>query len=77
MATSFQQLEPLLSKLDKAAKLFKVSTEVIEQTNKRTIFWCADKNVARNLAFRINDEGFALEIRKGLKSNSYYVQAFY
>ena len=77
MAASFQQLQPLLAKLDNVANTFKVSTEVIEQDHKHTIFWCADKHVAHCLAVRIDREGFVMEIRKSLKSNGYFVQAIY
>jgi hypothetical protein len=81
MAASHQQVAPLVSRVERLVKqqdvaFDHVGAEVIEVTNKRVFIWCPDKVASRNLAFRLNDEGFALEIRKGLKSQAYYIQVF-
>lgn len=81
MAASHHQVAPLVSRIESMVKQHDVmhdhcGAEVIEVTNKRVFIWCPDKVASRNLAFRLNDDGFALEIRKGLKSNAYYIQVF-
>lgn len=81
MAASHRQVAPLVARIERLVKqadnsLPHPDTEVIEVTNKRVFIWCPDKVSSKNLAIRINDNGFALEIRKGLKSNAYYIQVF-
>lgn len=81
MAASHHQVAPLVARIERLVKqadftLPHIGAEVFEVTNKRVFIWCPDKIASKNLAFRLNDDGFALEIRKGLKSNAYYIQVF-
>ena len=81
MAASHQQVAPLVSRIECLVKQQDVAFDhvgatVIEVTNKRVFIWCPDQVASRNMAFRLNNEGFALEIRKGLKSQAYYIQVF-
>lgn len=81
MAASHHQVAPLVDRINRIVAqadftLPHIGAEVIEVTNKRVFIWCPDNVASRNLAFRINDAGYALEIRKGLKSSAYYIQVF-
>lgn len=81
MAASHEQVAPLVSRIERLVKQYDVAfdhegSQVIEVTNKRVFIWCPDKVASRNLAIRINDQGFALEVRKGLKTSAYYIQVF-
>lgn len=79
MAASHQQVAPLVDRLNRIVAqadfiLPHIGAEVIEVTNKRVFIWCPDKVASRNLAIRIRGEGYSLEVRKGLKTSSYYIQ---
>lgn len=81
MAASHHQVASLVDRIERMVKQADIAyphpdSQVFEVTNKRVFIWCPDKVASRNLAFRLNDEGFALEIRKGLKSQAYYIQVF-
>lgn len=49
---------------------------VVQSTNKRVISRCTDRVDAKALAFLLNSDGWACEVRRGRKSAFYYVQAF-
>ena len=76
MSASHVMVAPDVACINNIVRNFK-ATEVVETTNKRMIMWCPDLHCARQLALRIKDNGYFYEIRRGLKSASYYVQAFY
>lgn len=81
MAASHRMVEPLVTRLETLVSqqdftLPHLDSQIFEVTNKRVFIWCPDKVSSRNLALRINNEGYALEVRKGLKTSSYYIQVF-
>ena len=81
MAASHQMVESSVARIEQLVRqqdvMFDhIGAQVIEVTNKRVFIWCPDRVASRNLALRINNEGFTLEVRKGLKSQAYYIQVF-
>ncbi len=76
MSASHEMVAHDVARIACIARSF-VATEVVEVTNKRTIMWCPDIHCARSLAIRIGSNGYQYELRKGLKTDAYYVQAFY
>lgn len=81
MAASHHQVAPLVERIERIVNqadftLPHVGAEVFEVTNKRVFIWCPDRVSSKNLAFRINSEGYALEVRKSLKTSAYYIQVF-
>lgn len=82
MAASHHQVAPHVSRIEAIVAqqdlmLPHQEAEVLEVTNKRVIIFCGTRESSRNLALRINDEGYALEVRKGLKDpDNYYMQVF-
>ena len=76
MAASPWMVQPDIDRIEKIVKSF-VASEVVETTNKRMIMWCPDLHCAKTLAIRIKQEGYYYEIKQGLKTSNWYVQAFY
>lgn len=81
MAASHHQVAPLVERINRIVDqadfiLPHIGAQVIETTNKRVWIWCPDKVASKNLAIRIRGEGYALEVRKGLKTSAYYIQVF-
>lgn len=81
MAASHHQVAPLVERIERIVNqadftLPHIDAQVIEVTNKRVFIWCPDKVSSKNLAIRITDQGYALEVRKGLKTSAYYIQVF-
>lgn len=76
MAASHHMVEHDVARIAQISRNFK-ACQIIEVTNKRTIMWCPDLHCAKNLAIRINADGYQYDIRKGMKSDAYYVQAWY
>jgi len=76
MSLSHEMVAPDVRCISNIVRDFK-ATQVVETTNKRMVMWCPDQICAKNLAIRIDRNGYQYEIRKGLKSNSWYVQAFF
>lgn len=76
MAASHQMVAHDVARIERIARQFK-ATEIVEVTNKRTIMWCPDHLCAKSLAIQIQHEGFTYDIKPGLKTSAWYVQAFY
>ncbi len=76
MAASHQMVAHDVQRIESIVKAC-VFPEIVEVTNKRTIVWCPDHHCAKQLALRINAEGYQYEIRRGLKTDSVYLQAWY
>ena len=81
MAASHHHVEHLVARIEQIVNqadfiLPHIGAEVFEVTNKRVFIWCPDRVSSKNLALRITNEGYALEIRKGLKTSAYYIQVF-
>ena len=82
MAASHHHVAPLVERIERLVAQQDLMfphehAEILEVTNKRVIIYCGDREASRNLALRINGEGYALEVRKGLKTPSnYYMQVF-
>ncbi len=55
---------------------FKGSTVVVE-TNKRIVIKCPDVAVADTLARQIHRMGYPSDVRKGIRSNDGYIQAWF
>jgi hypothetical protein len=53
------------------------NVEVALCTNKRIVLWCPEHYTAKNLAINLRREGYHYEIKQGLKSSAWYVQAYY
>lgn len=52
-----------------------LGTSVVLETNKRVVIRCEEDLEAKALARNLHREGFSVGIRKGLKSQAWYVQA--
>lgn len=76
MAASHQMVAPDVARIEHLVREC-AFPEIIEVTNKRTIMWCPDHHCAKVLALRIKQDGYQYEIRRGLKTNAVYVQAWY
>lgn len=76
MSASPWMVAPDIARIEQIAKECQFP-EVIDTTNKRTIMWCPNYHCAKVLALRIKQDGYVYEIRQGLKSKAYYVQAWY
>lgn len=76
MAASHWMVAPDVERIESIVRNFKVS-EVVETTNKRMIMWCPDLHCAKSLAIRISRAGYQYEVKQGLKTRAWYVQAFY
>lgn len=76
MSLSHEMVAPDVARLKSIARSFG-NVEVAKVTNKRIILWCPDLYSAKNLAMCIKQDGYYYEIKKGLKSSAWYVQAFY
>lgn len=76
MSASPWMVQPDIDRLTSIANHFQ-ATEVVEVTNKRMVLWCPTLANAKSLALQIKDGGFHYLIRKGLKTDSWYVQAVY
>lgn len=76
MSASHEMVAYDVQRIESIARNFK-ATEIVEVTNKRTILWCPDLLCAKNLAIRISQEGFAYQLKPGLQTSAWYVQAFY
>lgn len=81
MAASHHHVAPLVDRIERIVNqadftLPHIGAEIFEVTNKRVFIWCPDRVASKNLAFRITNEGYALEVRKGLKTSAYYIQVF-
>lgn len=55
---------------------FKGSTVVVE-TNKRIVIKCPDVSVAETMARQIHRMGYPSDVRKGIRSNDGYIQAWF
>ena len=77
MSMSVWMIEPVLAELDGIKSRFSASVEEVEKTNKRTVYWCADKAVACNLVVNLRNKKYEVDLRKGLKSSAWYVQVYY
>ena len=55
---------------------FKGSTVVVE-TNKRIVIKCPDVSVAETMARQIHRRGYPSVVRKGIRSNDGYIQAWF
>ena len=51
--------------------------EVALVTNKKIVFCCADKAEAKNFFFNLNRESYAVEMKKGLKTDRWYVAVYF
>lgn len=76
MAASHQMVAPDVERISQIVRNFK-ATEIVETTNKRMIMWCPDLHCAKQLAVRIKGNGYQFEVKQGLKTPAWYVQAFY
>jgi hypothetical protein len=76
MAASHEMVAPDVECISKIVRNFSAS-EVVETTNKRMIMWCPDLHCAKSLAIRIRRAGYHYEVKQGLKTPNWYVQAFY
>lgn len=81
MAASHRMVEPLVSRLEQLVNqadftLPHPDAQIFEVTNKRVFIWCPDRVSSKNLSLRIKNEGYSLEVRKGLKTSAYYIQVF-
>ena len=76
MAASHEMVTPDVLCISNIVRNFK-ATQVVETTNKRMIMWCPDHHCAKTLAVRISQAGYHYELRQGMKTAAWYVQAFY
>lgn len=76
MAASHWMVAPDIEHIEHIAREIG-NVSVVETTNKRIVLWCPTLYCARNLAINIKREGYYYQIRKGLKTDAWYVQAFY
>lgn len=57
------------------SKMFDVEVALV--TNKKIVFCCADKAEAKNFFFNLNRESYAVEMKKGLKTDRWYVAVYF
>ena len=57
------------------SKMFE--TQIVDVTNKKMVFCCLVKEEALNLATNLKQQGFHVEVKRGLKTPRYYVAAFF
>ena len=52
-------------------------TALIEETNKCGVIWCEDRYTANLVRLNAERDEYRVYMRKGLKSNHWYVSAYY
>ena len=52
-------------------------SRVIVETNKRIVIKCPDMSVAETMARQIHRMGYPSDVRKGIRSNDGYIQAWF
>ena len=75
MSASFWMVQPDIDHISRMVKDF--GAEIVQETNKRIIMWCPDLHCAKSLAVRIHQAGYHYELKQGMKTDAWYVQAFY
>lgn len=76
MAASFEMTELVAQRLREVVRRIPQAA-VIDETNKKGVIWCEDYRTAKLLRDRLSEDSFQIYIRKGLKTNHYYVAAYY
>ena len=76
MAASFEMTESAAQRLRDVVRRIPQAI-VIDETNKKGVVWCEDYRTANILRDRLSEDDFQVHIRKGLKTNHYYVAAYY
>ena len=51
-------------------------TSIVLETNKKVVLQCPDDVEARGLLRTLHNEGFVVDMRKGLKTDRYYVAVY-
>ena len=52
-------------------------SKVVAETNKRIVIKCPDVSVAETMARQIHRMGYPSDVRKGIRSNDGYIQAWF
>ena len=74
MSYSLDQTEHQAADIRNYVRGFSPTTDVVLETNKRSVVQCAHKHEAQNLAYNLRGMGYSTGIKKGLKSEYWYVQ---
>lgn len=64
-----------LRMLKNLLKMFS-DTSIVLETNKKTVIQCPNDIEARGLLRTLHSEGYAVAMKKGLKTNRYYVAVY-
>ena len=64
-----------LRMLKNTLKMFQ-DTSIVLETNKKVVVRCPNDIEARGLLRTLHNEGFAVGMRKGLKTDRYYVAVY-
>lgn len=65
----------LIKYLRTTCQMFR-DTSIVLETNKKVVLRCPDDIEARGLLRTLHNEGFAVGMRKGLKTDCYYVAVY-
>lgn len=76
MSASFDMVTDVADRLRDIVQ-HTAATALIYETNKRGVVWCDSYPVAKHLRAQCEREGYQVILRRGLKSQHYYLSAFY